>query len=558
MESLKKCYLKCENGLHDPIFLPHLQRITIGRGLDTKITDKKCSRIQPDYTKDEVKVQRNGPNPSGVNGQPLTGIGEASSKNLKNGDTVEIILGKYIHRIYFETIDDTSNYKLTMTSTSSTMATKKRAPSPDSSVSLFGETKRHKVQEIEESSPCSATVKTTPINRKPSLENVWRKVFNGKMLIFTSSGVEGREKVAAYDMDGTLITTKSGRVFPKDCDDWKILFTEVPGKLKKLWSSGYKIVVFTNQAGIESGKMRIEDFKRKVECIVQRLGVPIQLFACIASSGLYRKPAPGMWDVLKDMENNGVPLSENPADHMYIGDAAGRGRENNSDSKPARGSKKAKKDFSCSDRLFALNLRLKFFTPEEHFLNRPPEPFCLPSFNPAALVEEARQCKSPALASNRKEVVVMVGGPGSGKSYASKNYLEGYARVCRDELGTREKCEAVARVKLSSGLPVVFDCTHPEKASRSRVISLARSAGVPVRCFLMTTTKEQAKHNNKFREITDTSHVKVNDMIINSYYSKFEEPTTSEGFEEIVQVRFLPKFDDPEKEKLYSMYLIDK
>lgn len=57
-------------------------------------------------------------------------------------------------------------------------------------------------------------------------------------------------------MDGTLILTKSGKVFAVGYDDWKIIFSEVPGKLKKLHGDGYKIVIFSNQAGI--GKICME------------------------------------------------------------------------------------------------------------------------------------------------------------------------------------------------------------------------------------------------------------------------------------------------------------
>lgn len=59
---------------------------------------------------------------------------------------------------------------------------------------------------------------------------------------------------------------------------------------------------------------------------------------------------------------------------FYCGDAAGR-RVNWMDKK--------KKDFSCSDRLFAMNLELTFFTPEEYFLeNKATKLYDLPGFNP--------------------------------------------------------------------------------------------------------------------------------------------------------------------------------
>ena len=54
-------------------------------------------------------------------------------------------------------------------------------------------------------------------------------------------------QIAAFDLDGTIITTSSGRTFAKDRNDWQILYPEVPGKLKELSRKGFKIVFLTNQ-----------------------------------------------------------------------------------------------------------------------------------------------------------------------------------------------------------------------------------------------------------------------------------------------------------------------
>lgn len=78
-------------------------------------------------------------------------------------------------------------------------------------------------------------------------------------------------------MDGTLIKTKSGLVFPKDCDDWQLIYPDVPKKLRKLHNDGYKIVVFTNQKSIGSGKVNPKSFKTKARNIVQKIGVPMQV-----------------------------------------------------------------------------------------------------------------------------------------------------------------------------------------------------------------------------------------------------------------------------------------
>lgn len=92
-------------------------------------------------------------------------------------------------------------------------------------------------------------------------ESKWDMIENGLCYMYTKKGVLASDKVAAYDMDGTLIKTMSGNVFPKNIDDWQMLYSEVVGKLKTLSKEGYKIVVFTNQAGITTKNTPIADIK---------------------------------------------------------------------------------------------------------------------------------------------------------------------------------------------------------------------------------------------------------------------------------------------------------
>jgi len=98
-------------------------------------------------------------------------------------------------------------------------------------------------------------------------------------------------------MDGTLITTKSGKVFPTNSDDWQVYLSEIPGKLKQLIADDFKIVVLTNQAGLKKGKVKPTEFRQKLVNISNKLGVPLQVFIS-PGDGIYRKPATGMWNHL--------------------------------------------------------------------------------------------------------------------------------------------------------------------------------------------------------------------------------------------------------------------
>lgn len=107
-------------------------------------------------------------------------------------------------------------------------------------------------------------------------------------------------------------------------------------------------------------------------------------------------------------------------------------------------------------------------------------------------------------------------------------------------------------------MSAVIDNTNPDRVSRKRYIDTCRKHNVTVRCFLMMTSESQSKHNNVYREIIDPSHSVINELAFNSYKSKFEEPELKEGFEQIVRINFLPKFDNSANETLYKSFLLDK
>ncbi len=63
---------------------------------------------------------------------------------------------------------------------------------------------------------------------------------------------------------------------------------------------------------------------------------------------------------------------------LYVGDAAGRQKD---------WKKGAKKDFSCSDRAFAINVGVTFKTPEEFFFDEAPAPFEWDSSDPKKILD---------------------------------------------------------------------------------------------------------------------------------------------------------------------------
>jgi bifunctional polynucleotide phosphatase/kinase len=80
-----------------------------------------------------------------------------------------------------------------------------------------------------------------------------------------AKGEPGSTKIRAFDLDSTLIQTRSGKVFPIDADDyqWGI---GVLIQLKKLHDDGYTIVIFSNQSGISDSSNEKLGSNKTFEC----------------------------------------------------------------------------------------------------------------------------------------------------------------------------------------------------------------------------------------------------------------------------------------------------
>lgn len=59
--------------------------------------------------------------------------------------------------------------------------------------------------------------------------------------------------------------------------DWMFLSEEVPKKLKAIYDDGFKIIIFTNQRGMEKGHTTPAGFMTKIEDIITALDIPIQV-----------------------------------------------------------------------------------------------------------------------------------------------------------------------------------------------------------------------------------------------------------------------------------------
>ena len=134
----------------------------------------------------------------------------------------------------------------------------------------------------------------------------------------------GCSKIASFDMDSTLINVKSGAKFARsksksnkwidtkflsllDHEDWVWWHPSVPQKLQEYHKKGYRLIIFTNQGGIEKQHTKLDDIKRKCEKLIEEINAPMFVFIATGENH-FRKPSTSMFDFFVENCNKKVDV----------------------------------------------------------------------------------------------------------------------------------------------------------------------------------------------------------------------------------------------------------
>lgn len=84
------------------------------------------------------------------------------------------------------------------------------------------------------------------------------------------TGTKPQVKLALYDLDGTLISTRTGYSFPKDEYDWKWWDVSVKRKLSAMHKLGYDLVVISNQ---KLKAVKLDQWRKKIGFICRDVSI---------------------------------------------------------------------------------------------------------------------------------------------------------------------------------------------------------------------------------------------------------------------------------------------
>jgi len=335
---------------------------------------------------------------------------------------------------------------------------------------------------------------------------------------------ESRRINIVFDVDGTLMSTKSGKKFPMDVNDYKVIWRPSIPKMV----DGRQVVTYihTNQSGSLGSTCG-----KKIDAAAKVVSAVDVLVA--REDDESRKPIPfglvsmiygeeGMYDALpkkgENEKNESIMLQRKDDIIIFIGDAAGRDNSDHSDT-----------DLKVALNLSRLGYRAYFSTPEEYgnidfssvrnlirSLKNIRRDSAWTVTYPELTGEQTDVFDMSSDIPSDTDLVIMCGIQGSGKSSIIDNFRKGWKVITYN---AKDKTYRDTRNALNAGLKVVVDGTFPRREVRELFAALASS---PIIIYV-DTPEDLAKHNRKYREIVcGAKHIPS--IAVSKFLKDFEVP----------------------------------
>ena len=341
----------------------------------------------------------------------------------------------------------------------------------------------------------------TPIVPKagvtPAPNDRW-SVYKGAVIYRTVFKEPPRNKVAAFDLDGTILTWRVAG-WPSRPEHYELFNATVIDKLRECYDSGCKLLLITNQGAIRSavnGK-KATHVKSLVDWLAKEIDRPLHaVMSCDKKHG-YHKPSANLWEVASEVCNKSQAFDT--SESFFVGDSIG------GDDDPQGGVdvQFAKNVSEASDKT------LQFYTPEEYFgpSSKELRQKQVSVDPPPKVALETRAALTCGYAVG-PILLVLCGVQGSGKSTFAERLVEGredWAHFSQDTIndgkpGKREKVEAETKKALSQGKSVVVDRMHLDALQREHFVLLAKEANVAVHCIVLTPPKSVIAQRVRKRE----------------------------------------------------------
>jgi len=275
-----------------------------------------------------------------------------------------------------------------------------------------------------------------------------------------------------FELEWTLMKPKNGRECSINDDDWTWLRKSVPSTLTKI-SKTHQIVILTDQKEVWKA------FMIKKMCLELKLDI---VFIVVFNKKLYKPNTTIFNDLFRDYESNSC---------IMVSDTGGS------------------TNWHSPNKDFADALGFQFKKPEDIF------PF-----------DEIPEIIGNFMSSD-KEVVILVGMPGSGKSTFCKIHLGSYKILCGDTFKTQNRMIEEAK-KYINEYSIIFDGTNGNIQRRQKYVEFALENKCSVKCIWMNTPIDICIEQIKKRKMEGGNYVPK--KVLYEYENNFEKPDEKEGF----------------------------